>query len=250
MKFTPYLLIAAATALVPTQSQAVPSPSYTVNSGTSQVTQSIQNVNLSFRNETTYSNFRVFDSSLGTLNSVTFNIDAIYISGSFGFSQGGGSAAEIRGFTSAYSLYQGVSGGAYAFTNGITSDHTLDPVTISVSNYVLPLTVNRNSSKTLELTGQNIAIDGYSYNVSSGNFTGYFVGLDKAPGFSIYADVTVDATTNGGSLFDWAAVQSTANLSLVYNYTAAPIPESSTYGIGLGVLALAAVAVRRRKVKA
>jgi len=248
MKLTPFLLIAAAAALVPAQSQAVPSPSYTVNSGT--VTQSIENVNLSFRNETDYSNFRVFDSTLGTLNSVTFHIDAIYISGSFGFSQGGGSSAEIRGFSSAYSLYSGVAGGGYAFTNGVTTDHTLDPVLITVSNYSLALTVPRNTSRTLNLTGQNIAIDGYSFNVSSGNFTGNFTAYDKAPAFAIYSDVTVDATTNGGSLFNWDGVNSYANLSLVYNYTEATVPESSTYGIGLGVLALAAVAVRRRKVKA
>lgn len=228
MKFNLLLLLTAAVALVPAHSQAVTQTQYATD------------VNLVRSNNTVYSSFNAFNSTLGTLNSVTFSIDAINVSGSVVLTQGAGNGLSITNFHADADLNKGISGPVY---NGISTDQigVVNAVNLSVANQTLPFNISRNTVTTFTLNNQNVLNSSRTFDVSSGNFTG----VGYAPSFSIYFDVSALATTNGNTSFDWSGLTSKANLSLIYDYTAA-VPEPSTYGIGLGVLALAAVAVRRR----
>jgi hypothetical protein len=242
MKLAPFLLIAAAVALVPAQSVAVAPPSYVVSGGT--ITQTQTNLSLPAYAEISYSNFLAFDPSLGTLNSVTFYLNYVSASGSTNFTQGNsGTNSVIRGFTGNVTLQAGYSGnGTYNGLSSemVTTDHSL------LVDLSLPQTVQKNGSATFNLNGgQYLVASPVSYNVTSGDFTG----TGNAPTFTLVANYSTDMTTTGRfATMSYTDVSTLANISLVYDYTA--VPESSTYGIGLGVLALAAVAVRRRKVKA
>lgn len=245
MKLTPYLLIAAAVALVPAQSQAVPTYDDSVSG---QISQVATNVALQVYNDVNYSQFLKFNPTLGTLNSVTFYVDSLEVSGSIFFDQGSATGTSvIRGFTGDVSLWKGTIGsGAY---NGLASDYdSADSSALTVTSHTLPTNVARNNSETFVLAdSQSLLTSPLSFNVSSGDFTG----SGYAPTFTLNVGLNADWTQSANPPgFDFAGVSPIGGLRLVYDYTPA-IPEPSTYGIGLGVLALAAVAIRRRnKVKA
>lgn len=231
MKFSSVALFTASAALVPTLSQAAVYTQYATNVA---LVRSLDN---------SYSGFNKFNSTWGTLNSVSFSIDAINVSGSIILTQGSGNGISISNFQADAMLNAGISGVGY---NGKSTDTNLASANLSVGNQTMPYNITRNTVTTFTFSNQNIVSTSFNFDVSSGNFTG----SGSAPAFVIYYDVSATAVTNGNSSFNWSGLQSKANLSLTYDYTAT-VPEPSTYGIGLGVLALAAVAIRRRnKVKA
>ena len=201
-----------------------------------------------------YSGFSKFNSNSGTLNSVTFYIDSVDISGSFVFTQTGGTnnitKSTVTGFTADVVLYPGVSGAGY---NGLSTPvggfYSSQVVSVSTDN--TPVNIFKTNPTTTAYfkidNGQSVVSSPISYDVTSGNFTG----SGNAPAFDLLLQASFEGIFRGQQDFIYSSVQSLGNLRLVYDYTAyTPVPEPSTYGIGLGVLALAAVAVRRRKVKA
>jgi hypothetical protein len=230
---------------VPAQSQAVPTYDDSVSG---QISQVATNVALQVYNDVNYSQFLKFNPTLGTLNSVTFYVDSLEVSGSIFFDQGSATGTSvIRGFTGDVSLWKGTIGsGAY---NGLASDYdSADSSALTVTSHTLPTNVARNNSETFVLAdSQSLLTSPLSFNVSSGDFTG----SGSAPTFTLNVGLNADWTQSANPPgFDFAGVSPIGGLRLVYDYTPA-IPEPSTYGIGLGVLALAAVAIRRRnKVKA
>jgi hypothetical protein len=213
-------------------------------------TQYANNVSLTLGDDTIYNGFTSFDSTKGTLNSVTFYIDSVNVSGEINVTQTGTFTATVSQFLSEVKLYSGVVGSGY---NGLSSVFDLKNIALTVSpsiSALSPVYVDKFTPADFTVSLQNIIPTGYSFDVSTGNYTG----AGSAPSFKLYTDVSADANFNNKTTFIYdgaVPVQAVANLRLVYDYTAfAPVPEPSTYGIGLGVLALAAVAIRRRKVKA
>ena len=231
MKFSPLLLLTAAAALVPAYSQAATHTQYATD------------VTLALGDDTIYSLFNKFNSSWGTLNSVTLSIDALNLSGSIVLTQGSGNGLFITNFHSDLDLNAGTAGAGY---NGLSGGTTaiVDAVNLTVANQTMPFAITKNTITTFTFNNQNALAIPRTFDVSSGNFTG----TGYAPSFTLYYDTQISGNTNLNSSFNWNGLSSKANLSLTYDYNA--IPEPSTYGIGLGILALAAVAVRRRKVKA
>lgn len=242
MKHTPYLLIAAAVALVPAQSQATTQTQYANNV-------SIPSANT----PVDYSSFLAFNSNLGTLNSVTFYIDSVTLSGFFIYNQNGSGSSALTGFTGhttvwygsedGPSSYNGLSSGQY---NGLSADIITSNISLTLTNDLADYSISRGGSRTFIFDGsQQLISSPVSADVSTGDYNN---GTYYAPRFTILNEIAANGSQGGSPSIVWTGVTGSANLRLVYDYNA--IPEPSTYGIGLGVLALAAIAVRRRKVKA
>ena len=241
MKHTPYLLIAAAVALVPAQSQATTQTQYANNVSIPSVYVPVD-----------YASFLAFNSNLGTLNSVTFYIDSVTLSGSFIYNQNGSGSSALTGFTGHTSVYAGAADGPSSYNglssgqyNGLSNDIITSDINLTLTNALADYSIARNGSRTFIFDGsQQLISSSVSFDVSTGD---YNKGTHYAPRFTILNEIAAVGSQGGNPSILWTGVTGSANLRLVYDYT---IPEPSTYGIGLGVLALAAVAVRRRKVKA
>ena len=231
------LLLTTATAVVlPMQSQAVT------------ITQNAS-ANLVVNQEYSLLPFRTFNSSLGTLNSVTFTISSASVGGSLTFQSNARST--VTGFTSLISVYSGDTSGDTLF-NGLSSDLSSASKTLSVSNQTLPLTISSGVQKTFTFTAGQYDITNSSpltQTLSTYSQIKDFIGDNVvfAPTFILNLSISTIGAINGDVAQNYSGISSLANVSLRYDYTA--VPEPSTYGIGLGVLALAAVAVRRRKLK-
>lgn len=221
----------------------------TVRASATTLQENAQDVSLTIADDTIFSGFAAFNPTLGTLNSVTFYVDDVYVSGQIEATQRGSFTASVSNFLSEFKVYAGVAGSGY---NGMSTVFDLKDIPLTVNPGISsqnPKYFTKLTPVNFTVAEQNIIPSTYSFNVSSGD---YYSGA--APSFKFYTDISADAVLNGSTsfVFDGATpMVALANLRLVYDYTAyAPVPEPSTYGIGLGVLALAAVAVRRRKVKA
>ncbi|MSR71860.1 MAG: hypothetical protein CK519_03970 [Opitutia bacterium] len=235
----PTVLIAAAAMLVtPIQSSAVT------------ITQTASAV-LSVNQDYSLQSFRTFDSSLGTLNSVTFTINSASIAGSLIFSAN--AASTVSSFTSYISVTEGDANAEMGF-NGLSEDLISNNQILAISNVSLPLQVAANTNQTFTLTsGQSIiAASPLTQTLTSSSQLQDFIGnnITYAPIFIINLSLNTTLSTTGETVTQvYTGISSTANVSLAYNYTPVAVPEPSTYGLVLGGLALAAVAVRRRKLK-
>lgn len=110
-----------------------------------------------------------------------------------------------------------------------------------------PVTNNSGSNVTGGTTVQFDLDAGQTQTIAVTNYdAAYFPWFVGNGTFDMIVD-EIFAVAVGGTNYtlDSAGLVSTGSVTLTYYY--GPIPESSTYGIALGGLALAAVAVRRRK---
>jgi hypothetical protein len=236
----PLVLLAAAAILVtPIQSSAVT------------VTQTAS-ASLSVNQDYSLLNtFRTFDSSLGTLNSVVFTINSVSIGGSLIFSADAQST--VNRFTSYISVAAGDANAAMGY-NGLSDDLISGTKVLAISNVALPRVVAANTNQTFTLTaGQSIiSTSPLTQTLSTSAQLEDFIGnnITYAPTFILNLSLNTSLTTTGTTVTQvYTGISSTANVSLAYNYTPVAVPEPSTYGLVLGGLALAAVAVRRRKIK-
>lgn len=100
---------------------------------------------------------------------------------------------------------------------------------------------------TVFVVNSTTALSAASYTIS-GSYFNYF----KDPAGSGYVTFqsrvspVLNTTVTGGSV-DTSEFNVSTGMKVTYTYTAAPVPEPSTYGIALGGLALVGAIVRRRK---
>ncbi|MBJ7494616.1 MAG: PEP-CTERM sorting domain-containing protein [Opitutales bacterium] len=235
----PLVLVAAAAILVtPIQSSAAT------------VTQTAS-ASLSVNQDYSLLPFRTFDSSLGTLTSVVFTINSASIGGSLIFSAD--ALSTVSRFTSYISVIEGDANAAMGY-NGLSDDLISGTKLLAISNVSLPLQVAANTNQTFTLTaGQSIiSTSPLTQTLSTSAQLQDFIGnnITYAPTFILNLSLNTSFSTAGNTVTQvYTGISSTANVSLAYNYTPVAVPEPSTYGLVLGGLALAAVAVRRRKIK-
>ncbi len=177
-----------------------------------------------------------FDTSLGTLDSVTVNVDFARVSGTFSVAATTATAATVNDFpppTVLVTIRQDTSN-SLGFTQiGATG------YGFGVSQ-ALPFTVPGNSSQVFNVI-QNDVITNNSQNIGSGSFASY-----ASPGGSgtILFEVRNNPFINiSGGTFELnaATVSLETVMTVTYAYTPVPVPEPSTWAMaaaGAGLVGL------------
>lgn len=180
-------------------------------------------------------NLQKFNSNLGTLTGVTVEINYADVGGSFLLSTAGQfvfdsaeSNVTIKGAVNALGFNQ-VSSGLFAVNTNPGAGTT---VTGTSQTFLV------DTTSALSPSSQSIAAGFFSAYQSAGG-TGNVV-------FQVRNNPLISVTGNGYTL-DSSLFTVTTKMIVTYTYTPSAVPEPSTYGIGLGGLALAGAMVRRRK---
>lgn len=177
-----------------------------------------------------------FDASLGTLDSVTVNVDFARVSGTFSVGATTATAATVNDDPTP----------AVRITIRQDASNSLGFTQIGAANYdfsvsqTLPFTVPGNSSQVFDVI-QNDVIANNSQSIGSGSFSSY-----ASPGGSgtIIFEVRNNPVINisGGTFaLDAATVLLETAMTVTYAYTPVPVPEPSTWAMaaaGAGLVGL------------
>ena len=185
-------------------------------------------------------NFNKFNSSLGTLNSITFSILSSVDSGSFSVQNNSASAFRVKNTSDSLFVFDNQSSGA-DYTSGTISLVTTPDTTFP--GYLLA----SNASQSFAITSKSLIGTGPVTIDLSGFFAAYtgsgLVSFDAA------ISPTVSVGTGGTPNFD--GVLNTTAMSLTYDYTAAPAPVPEPGQVAASMLLIGGIVgfviVRRRK---
>lgn len=217
---TASILAAAAVASAIPSSTIVQSKTYSIlgNSGTENLT------------------FNQFNSALGTLTGVYVESTGT-LTGSFLVSKSGGGSVTVTSSSDEMYLTFAASGPSLTSSKltpiSTTPDSGATGTTFNAA--ASPVTFTVDSSQVLTLASTDLTADWASWFTGNGTRT-----VEVSQGAGV--------TTSGANYTtDFANLALGGSVTLTYYYTAAPVPEASTYGIALGGLALVGAVIRRRR---
>lgn len=220
------------------------------------ITKISQTVNFNLVPEIKYTtgNFLKFDTKLGTLKSVNLTVNSFSLGGSLTLTQGSAGTTVISALN--YSLiFLQASSTDSTNHNGLISNYDFGKLpsvgALQLANQTYPRTITRRTSATFNLvTVPNLLTTPVVvFNSNSENDLQYYrgQGISFAPAFTSITHIFMTGTFSGTRTWDYSRFNSSVNMSLVYDYIPAMIPEPQSYGWSLGLGALSVAIIRRRR---
>lgn len=186
-------------------------------------------------------NLAKFNSSLGTLTAIQLEVVYSNFGGYFTASAPTVDDAVTVNSASATVYLKQKDSNDVGFAPVNSGSKTLTTTPGLPSSEIVNDSVVFNVSSTTALSSGSSSVSGSYFSLfqdpaGSGNVT-----------FQTRTSPSVNADTAGSGSVNNSTITGSVGMRVTYTYTAAPVPEPSTYGIALGGLALVGAIVRRRK---